>query len=220
MGIWKHNYDDEWLNQNYPGRCTQEFCNRYVTETGHRVSKETLRKHIYRDLDLKTDYYYTAEEIAFVKENYGKLGAKTCAERLGVSIRRVYHIAYRCLGIKMSKEEFKHHVNVYEDKYPVGAVVQNKGKNYTIKAEDGWHELGRYVWEQHYGAIPKGHYVVFLNRDQRDARIENLMLVPKGVVGAMNCGESWHEDADLNKAHLLMLLLQRAMKSEEKETKR
>lgn len=210
--VWKHHYDDEWILNNWLGRCTTEFCDRYVAETGHEVSKETLRKHIYKALNLHTDYYYTDEEVLFIKEHYAALGAKACADKLGISITKVYSIAHDRLGLKMSKEDFKRHVNVFEAKYPVGTIKQINGKNYTIKAEDGWHELGRYVWEQHNGKVPEGHYVVFLNRDAKDARIENLAVVPKGVVGAMNVNNMWHDDADLTKTHLMVLLLERAMK--------
>lgn len=210
--VWKHYYDDEWIVENWSGRCTKDFHAKYVEETGHDVCQSSLRHHIYRVLGLQNDYYYTDDEISFVKENYGKLGAKECARRLGVNLIKVYSIAHDRLGIKMTKEEFKKHVPVYEAKHPVGAIVQNKDGNYTIKAEDGWHELGRYVWEKHHGKIPDDYYVVFLNRDPRDARIENLAIVPRGVVGAFNCNDMWHDDPELNKTHILVMLLERAMK--------
>lgn len=213
--VWKHHYDDEWIKANWTGKCTTEFRDRYVRETGHEVCKETLRKHIKRDLSLHNSYHYTRGELDFVSENYERLGAIECARRLDISVERVYHIARVRLGIRMSKEAFKRHVNVFEEQYPVGAIVKkHNDSNYTIKAEDGWHELGRFVWEKHHGKIPDDHYVVFLNRDPSDARIENLALVPKGVVGAFNCNGMWHDDADLNKAHILVMLLERAMKGE------
>lgn len=212
MSVWKHFYDDEWIRRNYTGKCTKEFHRKYVTETGHEVSQGTLRSHIRRDLDLATKYHYTDRELSFVKENYASIGGKACAEALGIPLSRVYGIANVHLGIRMSKEDFKRHVNVFESKYEIGTVKQKEGdSNFCIKAEDGWHELGRYVWEQHYGEIPKDHYVVFLNRDQGDARIENLMLVPKGIVGAMNLNGMWHDDLNLTKTHLMVMLLERAM---------
>lgn len=219
--VWKHYYDDEWIVENWSGRCTKDFHAKYVEETGHDVCQSSLRHHIHRVLDLKSDYHYTDDEVAFVRDNYENLGAKECARRLGVKLTKVYSIANARLGIKMSKEAFKRHVNVFEEQYPVGAIVKkNNDSNYTIKAEDGWHELGRYVWEKHHGKIPDDYYVVFLNRDPSDARIENLALVPKGVVGAMNLNDMWHDDADLNKTHMLVMLLERAMKGESCETLR
>lgn len=210
--VWKHEYNDEWLLNNWTGKCTTEFRDRYVSEIGHEVSKETLRKHIYDTLNLKSNYHYTEREADYIREHYTELGAKACAEALGIDVHRVYGIAHRLLDIRMSPEDFKRHVNVFEAQYPVGTIKQAKeGGTYNIKAEDGWHELGRYVWEKHYGKIPDDHYVVFLNRDNSDARIENLMLVPKGVVGAMNYGQMWHDDAKLNKTHLTWLLLKRAL---------
>jgi hypothetical protein len=34
--------------------------------------------------------------------------------------------------------------------------------------------LHRYVWEQHYGAIPCNHVIHHINSDKTDNRIENL----------------------------------------------
>lgn len=41
-----------------------------------------------------------------------------------------------------------------------------------------WVYKQRYIYEQHYGKIPKGYKVVFLNGDKTDYRIENLTIAP------------------------------------------
>lgn len=218
--VWKHDYDDEWIRKNYTGKCTKEFHKRYVEETGHEVLQTTLRHHIRRQLGIKSfGYYYTDEEVEFVKNNYGMLGAKACAEQMNCDINRVYGIAHCALGIKMTKEEFKKHVNVFEARYPTWTIKPAKAdcSEYVIKTDNGWEHLGRYVWEQHYGSVPDGHYVVFLNRDPSDARIENLMAVPKGVVGGMNYADLWSENPQITKARLMVQVLQRLMKMEEFE---
>lgn len=57
----------------------------------------------------------------------------------------------------------------------------NPDKNGLIRVkinEKQWVYKQRYIYEQHYGKIPKGYKVIFLNGDKTDFRIENLAAVP------------------------------------------
>jgi len=42
-----------------------------------------------------------------------------------------------------------------------------------------WVGVHRLLWIEHYGQIPEGHYVVFINGDKTDLRIENLEAITK-----------------------------------------
>lgn len=204
-------YDDEWIMANHNGNCSRAFHKRYMQETGHVVKYETFRAHIRRKLKLySTTFYYTDDELSFVRQNYNKMGAATCAEKLGCGLTKVYSMRRR-MGLKLTREEFGRFVNVYQDIYPVGTIRQQGLKNLVIKTEDGWKQLGRYVWEQHNGELPKGYVVLFLNGDKADARIENLMAVPCGIVGALNVSGWRFDDPDMTKASVLILELQRAL---------
>lgn len=213
--VWKHEYNDQWILQNYNGKCTRDFLNRYTQETGHKVAIETFRKHVH-SLGCKTTYYYTQEELDFVRDNYHRLSSSECAEQLGVSLNRVRSIISR-LGLKLTKEEFMERVPVFKAKYPIGHIKNHSsrchpnGTNYQIKTENGWMELGRYAWENHYGEIPKDHCVVFLNGNNTDTRAENLALVPCGYVGAMNLNGGRTESADITKLKIMVMDLERLM---------
>lgn len=43
-----------------------------------------------------------------------------------------------------------------------------------------WRMYHVYLWEQHYGPVPKGKIVVFVNKNTLDVRIGNLMLISRG----------------------------------------
>lgn len=45
-----------------------------------------------------------------------------------------------------------------------------------IRVKDKIVREHRYIWEQHFGAIPKGMYIDHINGDKQDNRIENLRL--------------------------------------------
>ena len=64
--------------------------------------------------------------------------------------------------------------------HPIGTESE-PDKNGLIRVkinEKQWIYKQRYIYEQHYGAIPEGYKVVFLNGDKTDYRIENLAIAP------------------------------------------
>lgn len=64
--------------------------------------------------------------------------------------------------------------------HPIGTESE-PDKNGLVRVkinEKQWVYKQRYIYEQHYGAIPDGYKVVFLNGDKTDYRIENLAVAP------------------------------------------
>jgi hypothetical protein len=49
-----------------------------------------------------------------------------------------------------------------------------------------WKPKHRVIWELAHGEIPKGHVVVFADRDKTNLAIENLMAVPRKKAAAIN----------------------------------
>lgn len=68
---------------------------------------------------------------------------------------------------------------------PDGATVirhDKSGKSYQLIKLPNNRKLKYmhfHLWQQHYGAIPKGHIVVFSNKNSLDCRIENLECITK-----------------------------------------
>lgn len=62
---------------------------------------------------------------------------------------------------------------------PVGSEwVNEKGYTYIKTAEPNcWKLKHRKIYEQHYGKIPKGYCVLFLNGNKNDFSLENLKLI-------------------------------------------
>ncbi len=49
------------------------------------------------------------------------------------------------------------------------------------RPQDRWLPYARYLWQQKYGAVPRGLFVVHKNSDQMDDRTENLILVNRSL---------------------------------------
>lgn len=82
---------------------------------------------------------------------------------------------------------------------PVGSIRDSKGYLLVKVAErprrrgtkDNWRLLNAVKWEQYNGCpLPKGHVVLFANRDIRDFREENLVAVPRSLVARVNAADS------------------------------
>ena len=72
--------------------------------------------------------------------------------------------------------------NAYSSEHGVVSVRKDKsGRSYQwVKLAHGnWKMLHVVIWESENGPVPKGHMVVFKNKDSMDARLSNLELVDR-----------------------------------------
>lgn len=63
---------------------------------------------------------------------------------------------------------------------PIGSeFIRNDGYIMIKVDEHKWKQKHRYIYEQHYGKIPKGYSIIFLDQNKTNCNIDNLMLVKK-----------------------------------------
>ena len=88
-------------------------------------------------------------------------------------------------------------------KYHVGDIYMRKGQKHVVISEpDGItkHQyrivpLGRYVWEQNYGPIPKGYKIIYKDGNFNNCELDNLLCVNKQTImelaknDCFGCGE-------------------------------
>lgn len=114
--------------------------------------------------------------------------------------RKYYHIKCEVKGLGQFKKG-----NIPHNKRPIGYEFVSID-NYTfIKvAEPNKYELKqRYIYEKHYGKIPKGYRVLFLDQDKTNFDINNLYLVrAKDILIAKNL-KLVSKDKDITKISIL-----------------
>lgn len=88
---------------------------------------------------------------------------------------------------------------------PIGSERVNKDGYVAIKvAEREWRPKHQYLWEKENGKIPKGHVVIFGNRDKRDFRLENLLLVSRKQLVVINKFNLIFDDEELTRTGIVL----------------
>lgn len=126
---------------------------------------------------------YSDELIQYIEEN-----------RLKYNINKLCEMIHNEFGKTITpkalrKYFYRHNLNYKKQlcrrwncvlSKPIGSE-SNPDRNGLVRikvSEKQWVYKQRYIYEQHYGKIPKGYKVVFLNGDKTDYSIENLAIAP------------------------------------------
>lgn len=75
----------------------------------------------------------------------------------------------------------------YRNDYPWIKVSMKNDKS-------SWIPLHKYVWEQHYGKVPKGYCVVFISNDHTDVSLDNLALIDRRATPMMSKFKWWTDN--------------------------
>lgn len=84
---------------------------------------------------------------------------------------------------------------------PIGTESITKGGYIKVKVGEPnkWKLKQRYIYEQHYGEIPKDCNVIFADKNIRNFDINNLILVSKAEMLILNNNKLIFEDKELTK---------------------
>lgn len=115
-------------------------------------------------------------------------------------------------GKKMSSDQYKKCAatmfrkgNIPANARAIGSERIDKNGYILIKIQDGhknknWIRKHRYLYEQAYGKIPKGHRVIFADGNNRNFDLDNLVLISNAEELIMNRNKLFKKDKDLTKA--------------------
>lgn len=95
------------------------------------------------------------------------------------------------------------HRNLYEERFDKDGYIEIK-----IKEPNQWEFKHRFIYENKYGKIPKGHKIIFLDGDKYNLDIDNLKLVSNAEELIMNKNNLRYNNKDLtNTGHLIAKVL-------------
>lgn len=220
---------DKWLNyvcknRIYSGlyEITTEFNKKFNTnKTIAAIQSQISRLGLYAK-----STHYSDEEILWILENKDSDSWKELAEKFSKEFGR--NITDTQLRHASASKGF-YKVDPYKsnDVYKVGdEMISDNGHVYvkvanaretetktTHPSREVFKPKGRLVWEEHYGEIPEGHQITFLDGDKTNCDISNLELIPITISGAMSKNGFWNiEDVELKKTAIMYCQLVNKMK--------
>ncbi|WP_308009645.1 HNH endonuclease signature motif containing protein [uncultured Fusobacterium sp.] len=92
---------------------------------------------------------------------------------------------------------------------PIGSERIDKDGYILIKVADPniWKSKQKVIYEREYGSIPKGHVVIFADRDNRNFKLDNLILISKRELLIMNRDKLIRDSKELTKTgHIIAKL--------------
>ena len=220
---------DEWLRRNHSAeKLIRELTAEFNAAFGEDRSADTMKHHCRKLMLQRNNRFFSEEEDRWLSEHsrdgsYLEVAAEF--NRIFGQTRTPGVIKVHCnralhVGFKNQK---------YSNSFPIGTEVIRCGfvwvKVSNIHCEKSgkltssvvnWRQKSHIVWEQHYGsAPPEGYTIVFLNRDTKDCRIENLYAVSPRVMREMSKKKWWSTDRELTLAAIRWCELFYAMKEAE-----
>lgn len=92
---------------------------------------------------------------------------------------------------------------------PLGSERITKDDYIQIKVQDGklqknWRGKHILVWEEHNGPLPKGHVIVFGDKDKRNFDLENLILVSRKQLVRLNQHNLIQGNANLTRTGVII----------------
>lgn len=225
-------WNDDWIRANYLNYSSyKDMAEEYSRLFDDTCKATSLKRHALR-IGLKkprlTHYPYTEKQSEWLAKYYPEHGVtdtvkafneqfnehktksaiKGWAMARGITVNADVTLKNKCRTMhgKGSKREIK----------DVGATRMESGR-LVMKTENGeWKPIGKAVYEQEYGKVPKGYIVIHLNGDRFDYRLENLCAIPQRVWGVISRYEMIYGDAELTKASIKWAMLHNAVKDAKK----
>ena len=187
-------WNDGWIYENAGNyHMTVDLYKAYVNEVDSTISYQAFRTHIKRKLKLGSNSTWSENERKWVAENYPKLGGLKCVEpfekkfgkhRTATSIMA----EARRQGLLVEEDVVVSNKN-YTRRVPIGTIVDDGDGYLKIKTgngSSGWERYHRYLYKKRYGAIPKGHKIIFLDGNRRNYDTDNMVAIPGSYLAIMN----------------------------------
>ena len=123
--------------------------------------------------------------------------------------------------MKANKTSYKKG-NIPQSYKPVGTERITKDGYTEIKVKDPnvWKLKQRLIYEEHYGEIPKGYVVMFLDRDKSNFDINNLILISRKQLRTLNQNDLIKDDPELTKSGIILADLLIKINEKDKEIKK
>ena len=165
-------------------------------------------KSWFRRNKIHSNFSWTEEQLEWLKNNYPYNPVRDTTEefnRLFGTNKNVQSIRSKAcvLGLHLT-EEARSKSYITPNHAEIGDTHKDPSGYMYIKSESGkWMLYHRYIYEKHFGEIPEGYIVIFLDSDIENFNPENLAIVSLKTNALMNGFKFRTECAEITRAGLL-----------------
>jgi hypothetical protein len=205
----------DWALKNYSKYCSyKQLTQDFNAHFGERKSTVAVQQFLTKSVGVylrtpKKSEHFTKAEETWLVENYDNhetypdmtaaFNAEFCREK---SVEAVRDKCTKRLALRGKKNPTSYKKGNLKAQCPIGTVRKNCGYTY-IKVKDSahsfqngyedpyWLPLQKKVWVDHYGDVPAGKMVIFLDCNQENFDIENLYCIDRSI-SAVLANNGWY----------------------------
>lgn len=189
----------EWLEENCRGTYVKELTKKFNERFSTNLKEKQIEKMKERyGLKSGLKSKYTQAQLDWMKQNFANGTSKELVAEYNKKFNTNYSLRNLCtqagrMGLVKRKT------------YKIGSEIERKdGYVYVKVSPKKWIPKQRYIYEKHYGKIPRDYVVVFLDKNARNFDIDNLSIAPKSIAfTAINHGWT-SDDKEVTKTGLLL----------------
>lgn len=218
MNKWSINWDWQWVANNFD-KCDsiKSLNEEYNVAHGTKICYRTFKGYCQRQGLRKSKL--TKEQDAFIRQVYPLNGlCKTTAlynEKFHT--RKTYKqmkslIQNRKITIADDKLYRELRVNKRGCKYQIGEVTQGWVEPKIKIGNNKFVLLGRYIWEQNNGKLPKGYRVIHLDNDIFNNDLDNLQAIPSSYCAKLMRNRLYSKCGEITKGAIMCFELQDKIK--------
>lgn len=208
---------DEWLNVNYYNYSREQLSIEFNKKFNLNQSKYAVATHCLDVLNVTRKHpvhKFTKAQDKWLCDNRSNYTTVKLTElfnkkfNTNLSHGSIQHHILDALHIKIEDPD-KKNMPIGKQTITSDKVVKIKVSN--NKRHNNWKLLGHLVWEQHYGPLPKGYRIIFLDGDSTNCAIENLKCVTHSTQVQLAC-RKWYGKGEITEAGIQCLELEHAIK--------
>lgn len=186
----------------------------YFTDEQKEFIKENVKGRTRKELTSLVNEHFSLDlginqVTAFIKNNRLNSGLDGRFKKN----QEPWNKGIKGLDIGSKEHRFKKGQPAHNYK-PVGYERLDSDGYVMVKISDNgnwpkrWKHKHKVVWEKANGPIPKGHVVIFGDGDKTNITLDNLILVSKKQLLALNRNNLIQNDVDLTRAGILIVDIQ------------
>lgn len=205
-----------WLKENYSKydsyeKITNAFNNRFCTSKSVNAIQQCMYKKIGIFLTTeKNSTHFSHHEEEWLIENYSKFSTyNDLTEALNTTFcknRSVNAVRDKCtkrLKLKGILSQTSFRKGREQVQLPIGTIRKTTNGTTYIKVKDSylsrqkgyrepyWVPIQKKVWQDHYGEVPDGKMVIFLDGNNENIDISNLYCIDRKI-SAIMASNGWY----------------------------